>query len=41
MVAERITKTPRLTRTQVAEDLGVSVKTIGNWTRRGILKATT
>lgn len=35
MVAER------LTRTQVAEDLGVSVKTIGNWTRRGILKATT
>ena len=41
MVTERITKAPRLTRQQVADDLGVSVKTVGNWTRRGILKATT
>ena len=41
MVAERMTKAPRLTRQQVALDLGVSVKTIGNWTRRGILTATT
>ena len=41
MVADRITKAPRLTRQQVADDLGVSVKTVGNWTRRGILTATT
>ena len=41
MATERITKAPRLTRQQVAEDLGVSVKTVGNWTRRGILTAQT
>ena len=40
-MSERITLAPRLTRQQVADDLGVSVKTIGNWTRRGILTATT
>ena len=41
MATERPTKTKRLTRQQVSDDLGVSVKTIGLWTRRGILTATT
>lgn len=41
MATERITKAPRLTRQQVALELGVSVKTIGNWTRRGLLTAQT
>ena len=36
---ERITLAPRLTRQQVAKDLGVSVKTVKNWTRKGILTA--
>ena len=38
---ERITLAPRLTRQQVAKDLGVSVKTVKNWTRKGILTAKT
>ena len=37
---EERTKAERLTRQQVADDLRVSVKTVGNWTRRGILTAT-
>ena len=41
MPTERLTKINRLSRQAVAIELGVSVKTIGNWTRRGILTATT
>ena len=41
MATERLTKVPRLSRQQVALELGVSTKTIANWTRRGILTATT
>ena len=38
---EERTKAERLTRQQVADDLRVSVKTVGNWTRKGILTAQT
>ena len=38
---ERITLAPRLTRQQVAADLGVTAKTVKHWTRKGILTAQT
>ena len=39
MEAERLTLAPRLTRHQVAVDLGVTVRTVTHWTAKGILTA--
>ena len=38
---ERITIAPRLTRQQVAHELGVTPKTVQNWTAKGLLSAET
>ena len=40
-MVERITLAPRLTRLEVAEDLGVTAKTVKHWTGKGILTAKT
>ena len=40
-MVERITLAPRLTRLEVAEDLGVTSQTVKHWTRKGILTAKT
>ena len=40
MVVERKTLTPRLSRQQVAAELGVTPKTIKHWTAKGLLTAT-
>ena len=37
MATERITIAPRLTRQQVARKLGVTPKTVQNWTAKGLL----
>ena len=41
MVTESITLAPRLTRRQVAAELGVTAKTVKHWTGKGILTAKT
>ena len=41
MAAERITLAPRLSRRQVARELGVTAKTISHWTAKGLLSVTT
>ena len=40
-MVERLTLAPRLSRQQVARELGVSAKTVKHWTRKGILTAKT
>ena len=40
-MVERITLAPRLTRQQVAAELGVTAKTVKHWTGKGILTAKT
>ena len=39
MASERITTAPRLTRKQVADTLGVTVRTVTSWRRKGLLRA--
>ena len=41
MEAESLTLAPRLTRRQVAAELGVTAKTVKHWTGKGILTAKT
>ena len=41
MEAESLTMAPRLTRRQVAAELGVTAKTVKHWTGKGILTAKT
>ena len=39
MQVERITLTPRFSRREVSEALGVTVRTVTHWTAKGILTA--
>ena len=41
MEVERITLTPRFSRREVSEALGVTVRTVSHWTAKGILTVTT